>query len=127
MKKLLVLAVLAAGLSAAGCAPTASLLSQLAVSTSSATPTQVKTIDEAVNADKLMAQSVDLYAQTGNTNVAVLKTLRTALTVVHTALLSAENANASGNSAATAAGLAAFSEALALFNGYETLKGVPTS
>jgi hypothetical protein len=111
-------------LSLAGCTTVGSLVSDVAVATTSATPAQATTVAEAEQAATLAEQALDLYVKTGNPSPAVLAELNVLVPAVHNTLVKAEQANAAGNSALTAAALAGFNEALAAYNSYATLQGV---
>lgn len=108
-----------------GCTSMGSLLSGLAVSATSATPSQAKTLAEATQAATLAEHALDLYVTTGNPSPAVLHQLQVLVPAVHNALVKVEDANRAGNSALTAAALGAFNEALAAYASYSALQGVP--
>lgn len=114
-------------LSLGGCTTIGSTLSDIAVATTSATPSQAKTVAEAIQATALVEKSLDLYVTTAKPDAAVLQELKILVPAVHNALVAAEVANSAGNSALTAAGLAAFNEALAAVQTYESLKGISQS
>jgi len=124
MKKFVALVAFAAGLSVAACSSVGSLVSEAVVSTTVSTPTQVKTVDEAVKATSLAERGLDAAVNAGTFSKAVLQQLKVDVEAVHNTLVAAEAANASGNSAAIAAGLAGFNEALAAYNSYKALKGI---
>lgn len=122
MKRIVVAMCLALGLG--GCATVGSALSNIAVSTTSATPSQAKTVAEAIQATALTERGLDLYVTTAPENQAILQELQILVPAVHRTLLAVEAANASGNSALVAASLGTFNEALAAVKSYEALKGV---
>ena len=119
------IALVAAALMLGGCTTLASDISSVVVSTTSAGPTQAKTVAEAEQATKLLEDGLDLYVTTGHPSKAVLDELKVLMPALHTTLKAAEAAQASGNSATMATALAAFNEALAAVQGYETKQGVP--
>lgn len=108
-----------------GCASIGSTVSSLVVSTTTAGPTQAKTVGEAINATKLVEDGLDLYVTTGSPSKAVLDELNILVPALHNTLVAAEDAQRSGNSAALAAAMAAFNQALSAVQGYETKAGVP--
>lgn len=115
---------LAAALSLGGCASVASVASDLAVSATTATPAQAKTVGEATQATALAEKTLDLAVTSGALPPAVIAELKILVPAVHNALKKVEAANAAGNSALTALALASFNEARAALNSYETLSGV---
>lgn len=121
LSKYLAAFAIAGTLALAGCATT---LSDLAVSTTHATPTQAKTVAEATLALTVAENGVTVYAQSPLANVAVLRQLKALLPPIHNALKRVQVANAAGNSALTAAALTAFNEAWAALQSYESTKGV---
>lgn len=125
MVKLSLAMCLALGLG--GCTTVGSAISDIAVATTSASPSQAKTVAEAAQATALVEKSLDLYVTTAAPDRAVLQELKILVPALHNALVAAEVANGAGNSALTAAGLAAFNEALAAVKSYESLKGVSQS
>jgi hypothetical protein len=123
--RLLALSVgLFAAVSLGGCADLASVASSVAVSVTTATPTQVTTLAEAEQAATLAEQGLDLYVTTGTPSPAVVAELKVLVPALHTVLKQAEAANAAGNSALAAAAIASFNQALAALNSYKTLQGV---
>jgi hypothetical protein len=122
--KILQLFAVAALIMLGGCTTVASGLASIAVSTSSATPSQVKTVDEAVKATAVAERGLDTIVNTGVIPKPVLQQLKIAVQAVHNTLAAVETANASGNSAVLAAAMGAFNEALAAYNSYKTLKGI---
>lgn len=106
------------------CTTLTSGLSDVAVSVTTAGPTQAKTVAEAIQATKLIEDGLDLYVTTGAPSKAVLDQLNILVPALHNTLVAAENAQATGNSAAIASALAAFNESLAAVQSYKTLKGV---
>lgn len=125
MKRFALAACVALGLG--GCTTVSSTLSGIAVSATTAGPTQAKTVAEAIQATTLFEKSLDLYMTAGAPNKAVLQELQILVPALHNALSAAETANASGNSALIAAALATFNEALGAVQSYEALKGVAQS
>lgn len=123
MRRILSLALICA-VTLAGCGTIGSAISSAVVSTTTSTPSQVKTVAEAIQAAALVEKSLDLYVQSGAASQPVLQELKVLVPAVHNALVQAENADKNGNSAGVAAGIALFNEALGAVNSYETLKGV---
>lgn len=107
-----------------GCAEAGSVAADLITSTTSATPTQARTVGDAIRLCKLMEDGLDLYVTSGHASRSVVDELLILVPALHNTLVKAEDAQRSGNSAAIAAGLAAFNEALAAVRAYEVLKGV---
>lgn len=120
-RTLTLLALLSATTALGGCAQT---LSSLAVSLTSASPTQAKSVAEAEQVTTLAEQALDLYVQNGNPSQPVLAELKILVPALHNALKQVEAANMAGNSASAAAALAAFNQALAALNSYKTNQGV---
>lgn len=116
---------LAAALALSGCATAGSVLSKVVVAATSSTPSQAKTVGEAAQAATLVEHAVDIYANTGTPNAAVLHQLHDViLPAIHNALVKAEAANKSGNSALAAATISAFNEALADYRAYAVNQGI---
>ena len=108
-----------------GCQTLGSTVSSLVVSTTTAGPTQAKTVGEAINATKLVEDGLDLYVTTGSPSKAVLDELNILVPALHNTLVAAEDAQRRGDSAAVASALAAFNQALAAVQAYKTVTGVP--
>lgn len=125
MRQYLAAFVLATSVLLSGCTSVGSGLSSVAVSLTSKTATQAKTVAEATQAVTLVERGLDLYVQNGNPPRAVLLELQILVPAVHNALVAVQGANRAGNSAAAAAALASFNEALAALTAYQTLSGVP--
>ena len=104
-----------------GCGTT---LSGLAVSLTSPSPTQVKTLAEAEQASTVAENALDIYVNSGAANQATLAEIKTLVTDLHTELKKFEAANSAGNSVAVQAEVDAFNAALSALNGYKTLQGV---
>jgi hypothetical protein len=104
-----------------GCGTT---LSGLAVSLTSPSPTQVKTLAEAIQATTTAENSLDVIVNSGVVNQATLAEIKKLVTDVHTELKKFEAANSAGNSVAVQAEVDAFNAALSALNGYKTLQGV---
>jgi hypothetical protein len=113
--------VLFASIGLCGCGQT---LSSLAVSLTSPSPTQVKTLAEAEQAATVAENSLDIYVNSGVANQATLAEIKTLVTALHTELKKFEAANSAGNSVAVQAETDAFNAALSALNGYKTLQGV---
>ena len=107
-----------------GCASIASVASDLAVSASTATPTQAKTVGEATQALTIAEKTLDAVVVSGTLPHTVIEELKILVPPMHNALKKAQAANAAGDSAAVALALAAFNEAKAALSSYETLQGV---
>lgn len=125
MRHMITALVLATSLALGGCSSVGSGLSSVAVSLTTKTETQAKTVAEATQAASLAERALDLYVQTGNPPREVLLELQILVPAVHNALVTVQNANRAGNSALSAGALASFNEALAALVAYQTLKGVP--
>jgi hypothetical protein len=123
MKMLKVLAF-GAVVALGGCTSFGSFVSDLAISATSATPTQAKTVGEAATLATAAEKALDLYVTTGSPSTGVLNELNILVPAVHNALVKVEAANKAGNSALTAAALATFNEALAAYESYATQNGV---
>lgn len=123
MRHALIAAVCCLALS--GCADMGSLLSGVAVSATSATPTQAKTVAEATQAATAAEHALDFYVVHGNPSPAVLQELKILVPAVHNALVKVEDANRAGNSVLAAAAMSAFNEALAAYKSYSAFQGVP--
>ena len=108
-----------------GCAQLGSLVSEVTVAATSATPTQATTLAEAEQAATLAEQALDLYVRTGNPSQAVLSELQILVPAIHNSLVKVEQANSAGNSALAATALAAFNEALTAYQTYAANNGVP--
>lgn len=119
-RTLTLLALLSATTALGGC----TAISNLAVSLTSASPTQAKSVAEAEQVTTLAEQALDLYVQNGNPSQPVLAELKILVPALHNALKQVEAANTAGNSASAAAALAAFNQALAALNSYKTNQGV---
>lgn len=111
---------LSAALLAPGCTTTAQLVADTAASLSSQTPSQVRTLAEALQAAKLATDAVDLYVRIGKPDRDIRNELRALNEAVHTAALSLEQDQAAGKSLT----FGAFNAALDAFNAYATVKGV---
>lgn len=115
---------LAAALGLSGCASAGSAITSVAVSLTSATPAQAKTLGDAIRITTLVEKSLDVYVTSGYASAAVVAELKVLVPPLHNTLKQMEAANTAGNSAAAALALAAFNEALKALNGYKTLQGV---
>lgn len=109
-----------ATLGLAACASTAQMVSNVAVSVSSASPQQVKTLAEAYQVATILTEAVDVYVNVGKPDRATLLELKKLNDGVHDALANLKAANDSGN----ALSMAIFNEALKAFNSYATAKGI---
>jgi hypothetical protein len=125
MKKLLALAL---ALSLASCTSVGQALSSLGGSVASVTttapPSQAKTVAEAIQATQLVEDGLDLYITNGHPSKAILDELAVLIPALHNTLVKAEDAQRGGSSAAVATALAAFNEALGAVKAYEVAKGV---
>lgn len=115
---------LAGALVTGGCAEVREIGSDIAVSTTTATPSQAKTVADAIQLTTLAEKSLDVIVTSGVLSRPVLDELAILVPAVHNALKKVEAANSAGNSALTAAALAAFNEALKAFNIYKQANGV---
>ena len=102
------------------CADLAQVAGQTAQTLSSSTPSQVKTLADALQAATLATQAVDLYVNTANPSRATLLELQALNEGLHSALVQLQAANAANQSLA----LAVFNAALTAFNAYATVTGV---
>jgi uncharacterized protein YceK len=118
MKKLIVICIAALALS--GCASVESFVAGVVQNTSSATPNQVTTLGDAIQAADLATKAVDVYATTGHPSKAVATELSALNDGLHAALQTWEGANTAGQSVAAAS----FNAALQAFNAYTTSAGV---
>lgn len=113
--------ILAATMALGGCTSLAQFVGTTAQSLSSATPSQARTLAEALQAATLVTDAVDLYVNTGNPSRATLMELQILNDGLHTALGRLQAANAADQSL----WLASFNAALEAFNSYATSSGVP--
>lgn len=122
---------LAAGLavSLGGCTTVGSLVAssgqEIASATTTAPPSQAKTVGDAILIVNGIESGLDLYVTTGNPPKAVLDELAILVPALHNTLLAAEAAQRGGSNAAVAAALAAFNETLAAVQAYKAQKGIP--
>lgn len=123
-KSVIVAGAIAALVGLSGCQTVAEIASNVAVSTSTAGPTQAKTVGEAEQAMKLIEDGLDVYVTSGAASPAVLNELQVLVPAAHNALVKVETANRAGDNVAMAAALSVFNEALAAVHNYETSKGV---
>lgn len=121
--KFLSAAILACAVLLSGCASNTPI-SDLAVSVTTATPTQAKTVGEATQALTILEKSLDAYVVSGAAKPAVLDELQSLVPPIHNALKKVQDANRAGNSALVATTLAAFNEALTAYNSYKTSQGI---
>jgi hypothetical protein len=119
MKRLAVV-VLALSLGLGGCTTLAAWVGDIAQFFSSSTPSQVSTLAAAVQADTLIATSIDTYVKTGVPSRAILLELQAIQKSLEAALSDLEAANTAGQSL----DYAAFNAALAAFNSYATSQGI---
>lgn len=120
MKKFFTAALLCVPL-LTGCTSIASMVSSVATSLSSSTPTQVTTLADAVQAATLVTQATDTYINSGVTiSKAQLQEIAMLSDALHTALDALEAANAAGKSL----DYAAFNAALEAYESYATNEGI---
>lgn len=112
-----------------GCTTVGSLLAtggqQVASITTTAPPSQAKTVKDAILIVEGVETGLDIYVTTGNPSKATLDELAVVVPALHNTLLAAETAQRSGSNAAVASALAAFNEALAVVQAYKAQKGIP--
>lgn len=106
--------LLALSIALGGCAGTITTAGNIGQSVSVASPTQARTLAEALQAATLCTDAVDLYVRTGNPSRAVLDELNILNDRVHDTLVNLQTANMRGQSLT----FAAFNEALQAFNAY---------
>lgn len=122
MKHFLLIAALA--LSLGGCADFREAVGDVAVSSTTTSPAQAKTLKDAILLTTAAERSLDLVVKSGLTPAPVLDQLEILVPVVHNSLKKAEQAQKDGNSPLLAASLQGFNEALNALNAYKALKGV---
>lgn len=122
MKRLLFMAAFA--LCLGGCADLRQAVGDVAVSSTTSSPSQAKTLGDAILLTTAAERSLDLVVTSGLTPPAVLEELKVLVPAVHNSLKKAEAAQAAGNSPLLAAGLASFNEALTALNTYKSQKGL---
>lgn len=115
---LALIAVLSAGLG--GC----NAIRDVAVSSSTTSPAQAKTLGDAVVITTQVEKTLDIYVTSGLASPAVLAQLEVLVPAVHNALKKAEDAQRAGDSPLVAASLAGFNEALTALNSYKATKGI---
>lgn len=104
----------------AGCASTAQFVSNTATNLSQSSPSQAKTLGEALLASTLITKTADAYVVTAKPSPAVRAQIGVLNEGLHTALVNLQRANANGLNLA----LAAFNEALTAFRSYATATGI---
>ncbi len=122
MKRIILALCLATPLG--GCTGLRATLADFAISTTVASPTQAKTVEDATRLTSEAERLLDIVVVNGHLSNAVLDELKILVPAVHNALKTVQAANASGDNAATALALSAFNQALNALNAYKTLKGV---
>lgn len=123
MKRLLFAVTLALPL-LAGCGDFRQGLADVATSSTTTSPSQAKTLAEAIQLTTVAEHSLSIAVNSGKVPVAVLHQLEVLVPAVHNALKKAEDAQRDGNSPLVAAALASFNEALTALNAYKASKGV---
>lgn len=111
-----------------GCTTAGSLLAtagqQIASATTTAPPSQAKTVGDAILIVNGIETGLNFYVTTGNPSKATLDELAILVPALHKTLVAAEEAQHNGSSAAVATALAAFNEALNAVQAYKSLKGI---
>jgi hypothetical protein len=106
--------LLAVSIALGGCAASLETAGNIGQSVSTASPTQARTLAEALQTATLCTDAVDLYVRTGNPSRAALDELNILNDRVHSMLLDLQAANTRGQSLS----FAAFNAALQAFNAY---------
>lgn len=125
MKRLILTAFLALTFVPLGaCTTLRQAVGDVAVSSSTTSNAQAKTLAEAIQLATLVEKSLDVAVVNGLLPVASLDELKVLVTSVHLSLKKAEAAQRDGNSPLVAAGIASFNEALTALNHYKAAKGI---
>lgn len=117
-----VLSIGGAGLS--GCESWRQSAADVAVSSTTTSPAQAKSLGDAILITTQAEKTLDIYVTSGLASPAVLAQLKILVPAVHNALKKAEDAQRAGDSPLVAASLAAFNEALTALNSYKATKGI---
>lgn len=118
MRKLIAIAALAFSLT--GCAGVAQVVAETATHMSTALPSQVNTLDDAIKVDTLAMQAVHATVDVHKFKRAQLVQIDQLNDSLHAALVKLEEAHLRGESLV----FATFNEALRAFNAYRTQAGM---
>lgn len=125
MKKFVLAAFLALSLVPMnGCASLRQGAADVAVSSTTTTPAQAKTLADAIALTTVAETNLTVLVRNDVLPIPVLERLRILVPAVHNALKKAEDAQRAGDSPLVAAALASFNEALTALNAYKAAKGI---
>lgn len=124
LKGFAIAVMLVAGLNLGGCTTLRQAGADVAVSSTTTSQAQIKTLGDAILVTTQAEKLLDIYVTSGLATPAVLGQLKILVPAVHNALKKAEDANRAGNNPLLAASLAAFNEALTALNQYKAAKGI---
>ena len=107
-----------------GCTTARQAAADVAVSSTTSSPAQAKTLADAVLLTTSAEQLLTVVVKNDLLPPPALEQLRALVIAVHNSLKKAEDAQRSGNSPLVAAALATFNEALTALNTYKAAKGI---